>query len=349
MDLGYLNSRIRAWSSRLLTADEYDTFISAGDIKSLINHLKETAYVRDIEIAAARYADEEEIIEGGLKGNLTKTLKAIWDYAPPDARDLIHSVFAIWEVYNLKAILRARDKGISADDSLSVLMPVGMTDESALKELNQQKDITGVISLLSSWASPYASPIRKVFQQYMLEKNLMIIETALDRFVHNYILSITAGNNLNNVIIARFLRQRIDSINISTILKLSGEEISPANAEEYFLDKGEGIDRNDFLRIISAKNKKDVLHGLADAVRDGRCKRLISSAEPDESFFLEEQIEELSRQNICRLAVVEPLSIALTLCFIYKKIREVKNLRLIVRAKIFNMPAIEVKRFIILG
>lgn len=347
MDLNYLNARIRAWKSELLTEGTYDELIAAEDVQSLINRLKETNYARDIEIAAARYEDAREIVEGGLKGSLAKTFNELWKYAQPQARVLLRAIFSLWEVYNLKAIMRARINGISPDDSISVLIPAGEMDESALKELNQQKDMQEIIKLLHTWGSPYARPIKDVVEQYLRERQLIIIELALDRFVHAYCFSIAADNSINGEIIKRFIGDRIDSINISMLLKLSGENIPSANAVDYFLEGGERIDKDNFLLLARSKNKSELLQGLVGSLKDKHWKELIGTTEYEDAFFVEEQLEELLSRQACRLAVIEPLSIALALCFIYKKIREIKNLRLILRAKIFEIPAIEAKRFII--
>src|SRR3972149_7237112 len=219
VELSYLNARIRAWKGELLTRGAYDGLIAAEGVQSLINRLKETNYARDIEIAAARYEDAREIVEGGLKGSLAKTFNELWKYAQPQTRVLLRALFALWDVYNLKAIVRARINGIPPDDSISVLIPAGEMDESALKELNQQKDVQEVIKLLYTWGSPYARPIKDVVEQYLRERQLIIIELALDRFVHAYCLSLAVGNSINGEIIKRVIRGSIDSINISMLLK----------------------------------------------------------------------------------------------------------------------------------
>ena len=348
MELSYLNARIRAWKGRLLDRETYERLINARDIHALINHLKEGVYARDIEISAARYTGERDVLEGALKGNLGRTFKDLWDYAHDNARGLLRVIFSVWEVYNLKTILRARHGGIPPDDSISVLMPAGDMDEPALKELNQQKDISGVANLLSTWGSPYAAPIKAAIPKYIRERHLILIELSLDRFLQGRCLSAAmAASGANRKIIEEFVRERIDGINISMLLKQLRDEAMPVGIGEYFLEGGEWIDKGRFLKIAMIRDGGEFLRALADAVGDRRWRDAVSSAEHENVFFLEEQIEDLSRRNLCRLAIIEPLSIALAICFVYTKIREIKNLRLIVRAKVFNMPAIDVKRFIL--
>lgn len=347
MDLGYLNARIRAWKGRLLGKEAYDGLIAAEGVKGLINRLKETDYARDIEIAAARYEDEGEILEGGLKASIAKAFNKLWKYAQPETRALLRAIFSLWEVYNLKTLIRARLYGIPPDASVSSLIPAGEMDESALKELNQQRDVQEIIKLLHTWGSPYAKPLENVVEQYLQERQLTLIELALDRFVHEQCLSIGAENSRDREIVKQFIKDRIDSINISMLLKLSDENIALDNVVNYFLEGGERIDKDSFLLLARSRNKRELLQDLAGLLKDKRWKTLVASIDPENIFFLEEQLEEFIRQKVCRLAVTEPLSIALAICLIYKKIREIKNLRLIVRAKIFDMPAIEVKRFII--
>ncbi len=347
LDLSYLNARIRAWKGELLNKEAYDALIGAEDAKGLITRLRETLYDRDMEIAAARYDNEAAVIEGGLRANLSDTFKRLWDYAPVSARGILRAIFSLWEIYNLKAILRARDKGISPDESISILMPAGEMDESALKELNQQKDIADILSLLSTWGSPYVRPIRDAMELYKKERRLIPIELGLDRFVHHHAIISVQGNDINRRIMKRLVKERIDSINISTLLKVSGEGILPNDIGGYFLEGGERINRGDFLKLAGTKDRKGLFQGLADSVKEGKWKKIIGAADPEEAFFIEEKLEGFISGEMCRLSVTEPLSIALAACFIYQKVREIKNLRLIVRAKIFEIPAIEVKRFII--
>ncbi|MBI5328975.1 MAG: V-type ATPase subunit [Deltaproteobacteria bacterium] len=347
VDLSYLNARIRAWKGELLTKEAYDGLIAADGIKSLISRLKETVYVRDIEIASAMYKNERELVVAGLNRNLAKTFKELWSYSSEQTRVLLRAIFSIWEVYNLKTLLRARANGISPDESASILIPAGEMNESALKELNQQKDVFEVVKLLSTWGSQYARPMQRVMKQYMRERHIAVFEFALDRFAASHAFYDTAENDINKKIIEQFIKQRIDCINISTLLKLGDEGVAITDVGDYFLAGGDMIHKGGFLRLSESRNKSELLKGLADLLKDSRWKKLIGSAEPESAFFLEERFEELLRHKVCRLTVVEPLSIALAICFIYKKIREIKNLRVIVRAKIFDVPAIEVKRFIL--
>src|SRR3989338_3670215 len=285
MDLGYLNSRIRAWRGSLLDKEDYDSLIGARDIHGMVNYLKDGAYARDMEISAARNTNETDVIEGAIKGNLTRTFKNLWEYAPDEAGVLLKVIFSVWEVYNLKAVLRAKSKGVSPAESMTVLMPSGDMDESALKELNQQKDIFELANLLSTWGSPYAKPVKEGIRQYTRERHLAGIELGLDRFIHDYCLSVAmAAGGINGEIIKRFVRERIDSINISTLIKLSGDGILPANISDYFLEGGEVLDKDRFLMLAISKDTRVLLEGLANAVKDSRWKDAIISLESENIF-----------------------------------------------------------------
>lgn len=332
---------------RLLTEEIYNGLMNAEDMDALINRLRETGYARDIEIALSRFKDGRDVVESGIKGNLMRALRRLWEDAPLPARPLLKAIFSIWEVYNLKAILRARERGIHPAESISILIPAGEMDESALRELNQQADATDILNLLSTWGSPYAGPLKGVMGQYKSERHLLILELALDRFVHNSCLSIPEENGINGKIIAGLVRKRMDSINISTLFKFSGEGVAPSDMSPFFIEGGERIDRDTFLMLSESKDRTELLKGLRDSMKEGRWKRMIGSVEPEDTFLLEERFEELIKEDMCRLSIIEPLSISLAICFIYRKIREVKNIRLIARGKVFNIPAFELKRFML--
>jgi len=348
MDLGYLNSRIRAWMGELLQEEFYDGLLHAEDLDALINRLRETVYARDIEIAMSRFKEGREIVEGGLRGNLIRAFSRLWEYAPPPARPLLKAIFSVWEVYNLKAIIRARERGVHPSESISILIPIGEMDESALKELNSQSDVVEILDLLSAWGSPYAKPIKGVLEQYRRERHLLILEIALDRFLHDYCLTIAVEDRINRKIMEGFIRNRIDAVNIATLLKLSGEEFAPHDSILFFIEGGERIDRDSFSRLSGSKDRAGLLEGLRDTIKDERWKRVVGSTDPEEAFLLEERLEDLIEGDVCRLSIIEPSSISLAICFIYRKIREVKNLRLLARGKIFNIPPFELKQYMII-
>ncbi|MBI5287291.1 MAG: V-type ATPase subunit [Deltaproteobacteria bacterium] len=345
--MDYLNARIRAWRSQLLKKEVYDGLIAEDTLEGLIERLRVTSYARDIEVTRSRLGDkdESEILEGGLKGNLERVFGGLWKDAPPMARELLRVILSSWEVYNIKTVLRGGDKGPPPEEVFSLLLPCGSLDVQALKELNQARDVKSVASLLDTWGSPYTRPIKDNLSRYVKDKELMPIELALDRFLYSNALEMLDGDDLDIRMVRNLIRDRIDLANSLTPLKLAGEK--GVVAESYFIQGGKRLTEDGFLLLSREEKVEGLLEGLASMLKDGAWSGVVKSIEPEDAFLLEERLGDLIQKEFCRMAIVEPLTIALSICFIYKKVREVKNLRLIAKGKAHRIPTFEIRRLII--
>lgn len=346
MDFGHLNARIRAWRSGLLNKEAYDGLIATDTLEGMVERLKSTPYAPDIEVASSRLGGgrESEVLEEGFKRNLQGILKGLWRYAPSEGRPLLKAILSWWEVYNIKTVLRGRDKGVPLEEVFALLLPCGYLDEMALKELAMARDVRGVAHLLDTWGSPYAKPLREGLQRYMKDKDLMPLEVAIDRFLYEHHIKALEGNGVDVRIVKALMQDRIDLTNISMLLKLAGERGIPPTS--YFIQGGIRLTEDDFQGLARGEGKDGLLRGLAVRLKEEAWRKVVNSIDQEEAFLLEERLEGLIQERFWRRAIVEPLSIALCISYIYEKTREIKNLRLILKGKVYKIPGYEVKRLV---
>jgi vacuolar-type H+-ATPase subunit C/Vma6 len=117
--------------------------------------------------------------------------------------------------------------------------------------------------------------------------------------------------------------------------------------EGFFIEGGRRIRWRDFLRLSGIASREELLAALPDAVNDVAWQRILLIAGEEDMDIVEESFEDLHRRALSRHAIKEPLTIALAAAFIYSKIREIKNLRIIARGKLFSIPEDELKRVLI--
>ncbi len=349
MDLGYINARVRAWKGEFFKEEDYNNFLSIGSLEGFVGKLKVTCYEFDLEESRARFGEKPEmiILEKGLKGNLSRTFSNIWDELPSDARPLIGFLLSVWDIYNLKTIIRGLHRGINPDEIYSILIPAGDFDEPALKELAQQKDIQVLINTLNTWNNPYGRVLNENFSAYKKNKEIIGMELALDRFAYDFHLSLLKGNDINTSIMRELLRDRIDASNIITLFKFM-ESRSSYQIINYFIQGGKRLQEKDFLELSGYEDKEDMLNRLITAVKDSDWKEKLRTIDLLDIPVFEEEMEELIRKRYCRKAVIYPLTIAVIICFYFRKVREIKNLRLIGMGKESSIPEEELKRYLLL-
>lgn len=349
MDIGYINARVRAWKGEFFDEEDYKDLLSIDSIDEFIISLKGTSYGFDLEEAKARFSGMPVIavLDNGLKANLSRTFKSIWNESPLKIRELIRLLFFIWDIHNLKTIIRGIHKGVNPDEIYSILIPAGDFDESALKELARQSDINGLIHLLNTWDNHYERPLREGLSDYLENKDIVNLELALDRFAYDFHLGLLKGNDINTSIMRELLRDRIDASNIITLFKFM-ESRSSYQFINYFIQGGKRLQENDFLELGGYKDKEDMLNRLITTVKDSDWREKLRRIDLLDIPVFEEEMDDLIRKRYCRQAVIYPLTIAVIICFYFRKVREIKNLRLIGMGKESSIPEEELKRYLLL-
>jgi V/A-type H+-transporting ATPase subunit C len=346
-DLSYLNARLRGWRRGLCKSKDYDGFLEAESIESYLDLLRPTDYGPDIGVAGARFERTYDILSSALRSNLSRSFQSLWEKSPPGARTYLKALFSVWEVYNIKALLRGIDRGVRREELFENLVPAGELDLSALKELSRSKDIKDLLRLLRTWGSPYAEPLLRGFPGYQRDHSLVEMELNLDIFTTGFFAHTIKRRTVNGKVIARMLVDRVDAQNIMTLMKAVGEGYSTEVMEGYFLEGGIRLRRREFLRLTELESREELLAALPESVNDIEWGKVLYMAGAEDMDVLEELFEDLAARALSRSSVKEPLSIALAAAFIFAKIREIKNLRVIARGKLFKIPNDELKRVLI--
>ena len=370
MDLGYLNARVHGSKGTLLTPEDFNRLSSAKDSHSLASLLGTTRYGPAIELARAAMAgagDTGASISIALRAELEGSLSALWRAAPEEARALLRAVLSPFELLSLKTVIRGIERAVPRDEILGNTLAIGELDLTALKELSALKDFGEVLRKLKTWGSPYAGPLSRVLKEYSRTKSLATIELALDRYAITHWFKGLSSGSTNNAIIRDALRDRADSANIMTLLKLAAEapaRITPQTAttetrggtrggaetgtragagaenKDLFIDSGKRLSKEAFTRLLAIDTREELLSALPEELGDSKWGEAVLYGEvgPGGALTLEENLEHLTGLALIRRAMVEPLSIAPSAAYIYHLVREIKNLRLVLRGAVFKIP-----------
>lgn len=337
MDLSYFNARIRGLMGRLLSPADYESLLKAEGFKPYYERLRSTAYGPYIEAASARFERDDEALSTALRLNLTDTFAILWKRPPEDAKVLLKSILSTWEIYNLKTVLRGLARGIRREDVAKTLVPAGEFDEAALNVLLGSKDVHDLVRFLFTWSSPYAAPVKKGIDRYLKSASLIEIELNLDKFIYGPVLNDLKDRPRDSRVIKDMLTLRIDLQNIMTLLKISGEGYSEEAVSGFFIDGGARLKKKEFVKMAGV-SREGIIKWLIEAAAEKDIRQALEASDAREPGLLEERFEEAVRRRLSRLSVIEPLSIALPAFFIFTKVREIKNIRIIADAKTFGFP-----------
>ncbi|HUU75541.1 MAG TPA: ATP synthase A1 subunit C [Methanoregulaceae archaeon] len=333
MDYGYINARVRGMHSILLDRKAYDSLILKQDILSIITELENTPYRKEVEEASVLYSGVLAV-EYALRRNLIRTYQKILSLVKGRLAEKYILIFLNkWDVQNIKTILRGKNIHISQDEILECLIPAGELDEVTITELLKQPDVRAVVDLLATWEQPYALPLTECLDDYAENRDLSILEYAIDQYYYRNALDTVSGRSEEARIIKSLIMAEIDVVNIKNLIRVINENVEYEDAKRLFLEGGSHILEDKFSSMYETGNIADAMKQL-----DGTPYYFLSHL-PDDVFksgqisSFEKELDKFIIKNGTRTYDGDPLSISIVIGYLWAKYSEIINLRIIARCK----------------
>ncbi len=335
-DYSYINARIRGMKGRLFGLSEYEELIKMHDLPSVVLFLSDSDYGRFIVSAEKAGVNEAE---EALRRDISDTFKKIYEIADDKIKRLLGILLGRWDVYNIKTILRGRHINKTPEDIMPLLIATGVFSESLLKELCLQVDVKGIADALITWRSPYGYVIQEGIKEYKESDDISSIELRLDKFFYTDSLKRLNKNREADYYVYTMLSYQIDMLNVITSLRMLKEERLKIYSAQYFIEGGDAFSKELYQKVISEKGFEAGLR-LLNTIKFRRRFRFT-----EEVFWGITDLSEMERRletgvlkNAISLSLKDPLNISLIIGYIWKKINEVINLRLILRGKQVQIP-----------
>lgn len=350
-DLFYLNTRLHAMRAQFLSRREYEMLLALPDLSSIAAALRETPYGQFIESTGGE-VPEAARIEEALRRNVSQTLARLLAISSGDCADAVRLVLGHWEVQAVKTVLRGLVSGAYPAEILSSLVPTGLHDEAALEEMCRQADPRALAELMVTWREPLGRALLRALASFREPRDLAILESALDRCWFEQ-----AASRLREIrpaspgedALSLFVSLSVDTMNLMTVLKEVGDRIVPVNRDRYLLPGGRIFDKNALDRIRASPT---LAEALQEAGRSLFLRPLAALPAPAEGVpflaVVERQLDRVLLGASRYLARVDPLGWGPLVSFLLDKLREVRNLRMIVRARLVDLPEAELGHLLIL-
>jgi V/A-type H+-transporting ATPase subunit C len=333
----YANARLRAMKGRLLGPKGVLDLLAQPDLPARLESLKRSDYGAGLAAHLAREPDPLRAAERGLGRRLVEDLVAIDRFLGGEAaRGLFRAVLAFEDGRNLKTVLRGITRGEPPDRIFLLVAPTPELDDGALGELARQKDVKAVLDLLTTWRSPYAPALEQAFESFRVQRDLFLLEVALDQRLFADALQAARGDGEDGRMLLGFLETWIDLANAATLLKRA----DGGRSAELFIPGGRLVTRKRFQQLAELPES-----ALRDALaRLGRLHlelQLAAMGERADPFTVDQRLQRALRQAMQREARVHPLSLAVPLSFVLERRAEVQRIRLVLRGAEFGLPGEE--------
>ncbi|MCR4407190.1 MAG: V-type ATPase subunit [Anaerolineae bacterium] len=340
-----VHARVRAMYSTMLTAEVWAALYEAPSFASLINILKDTVYGPYLlEVEEKALTPRRAIYQ--IKKHLANAYNTVIHLVPEHAQPLLTQLYRLFEVDNLKAVLRGIVTGASWDQVRYVLFPLGAITVLPAQAMVEAESVGAAVELLRG--TPYYDTLAHAMERFTAEQSLFPLEVALDLDYRRELwkdINQLSGRDREQAL--HIVGSLIDMDNLMWAIRyrvyhhLSEEEII-----NYTVPFGYQV-RDEDIRAIAAG--ADIAQVLARVYPDLTDVRSLLE-EPRRGLpLLEVRLQKYIVER-CREAFIGyPFHVGIPLAYVVLNELEIQDLTVLVEAKSLRIPVEEFRSHLLMG
>ena len=322
----YTYARVSVMRSSLLRKDDYSKLMKMNT-NEIIGYLESSQYRKEIDELAVQFKGVQ-LMELALNKNLANTWAKLRKISPDSLRALISVYLLRVDVWNLKTIIRAKYTKLDSAQLPAMLLPSGYLNEKKLAELAKKDSIEEILKSAGFIDFSYFS---EALESFRSSKSIAEIENILDRFYYSAMIEFSGKLPNEGRLFREFVELELAINTIINILRLKRANVSAKDIESKV--KLPQADRALFRKMINAASAGDAANLLLirfkQIVEDG-VNEFISNGS-----LIKLELD-LSRHLLKRSMLLihqHPLTVDVILGYMFAKEIEVRNIKMLLKAR----------------
>ncbi len=346
-DYSYANARVRAMNARLLEDSMYKSLLDAPDYNRAIAVLEGTEYGEDIEHFMMEGA-RPTILDRAFNRNFVRNFAKIKDFFMGRPEEMVNILLSRWDLYNLKTILRGMRALVPKAEIVRNLVPIGELDQVVLEEIVNQPDLRAsldaTVMFSLQWSIPYGQAIAKNLTEYLREQDLSVLELALDKLHYGAVTGMLKRSDPDTQLVREMVRMEVDAINIVSLMRACGLELSGKKAEDYFVPGGTLETAKKYVAMMELGQPEKVYEALLGKTPYRKALEAAWAVfdQRGDSAFEDEMQKHIIREGMKMSK--DPLGIGVIIEYMWRKHLEITNLRIILRGKSIGLIESQIRK-----
>lgn len=323
----YAYVRVQTMKTMLLKKEDYDRLMKLS-IPEIAKSLQDFGYKKEIDAIALKTITAINL-EKALNQNRTESFEKIKRICEENIAILVNIYLLRYDIQNMKTIIRAKINNKSQKEIIELLQE-GMFNKKIYEQLMTLTKIEDVLLALPGL------PLEKrklLSRQYHETKLLFTVENQLDKIYAAMLMEIAEKIPNEGELFQKLIIAEIDVINVKLLIRCKKENLPYQEVKSYLIPLGTittqmnvgRIYNHDINKIIESLQRSSISAVVKEYKKLPESKRTISQIETMLSTFLIKKANLLSHQY--------PLSIYIILGYMLSKDIEIKNLKMIIKAK----------------
>jgi V/A-type H+-transporting ATPase subunit C len=320
----YPNARVRARMGRLLTEKQLSEIIEADNVEEVKNYLRGLPDY-------AKYVDQYPL-EKALDTQLAETYDTLAKITPAGIQPIFKVLLQKWDVTNIKSIIIAKESGLSREETADLLIPFGELT-GTMDKLLDAKTVTDIITGLEG--TEYARVLDDALSEYENTGMILPLEASLDKyFLDNLLTAASNPADESARVLHSYIGAQVDATNLSIILRSKVEGLKYDSIQPYIVPNGYQIREWKLKDLMEAED----VGGVISSLEGTEYAQILADSLPEYTKTgsvapLETALDEQIRKTAKALSMKIPFGIGPIVGYLNKKDKEIRNLKVITRAK----------------
>ncbi|MDR0900317.1 MAG: V-type ATP synthase subunit C [Methanobrevibacter sp.] len=318
------NARVRARKGRLFDEKHFSEIIESDNIDEITNYLR----------GFPDYAEhiDNYSLEKSLDIQLSETYDMIARIAPENIKKAFVALAKKSDINNIKSLITAKEANLNSNDTSNLLIPSGKLYED-IQHLIDSNTVEDVVAGLDG--TEYGVVLEDALNEYKESKMILPLEAALDKYyLENLLTAANVPSNDNTAILYSYIGSQVDVNNIKLIIRAKTDGLNYEGISPYMIKEGHDIKEWKLKDLMESEDVSGVINSLegtdfAQILNDN----LQNYNETGSVAVFEKALDEYISDYANSLSLKNPLGIGPIIGFLNKKEKEVKNLKIIARAK----------------
>ncbi|MFP4403489.1 MAG: V-type ATPase subunit [Candidatus Woesearchaeota archaeon] len=326
--LPYTFARVSAMKSKLIKKNDYYKLLKL-DPDSIIRFLQESEYKDVITKLSVKYSGLD-LLDQALRKNKVKTFVKLKKISPRNVVEIINLYLNRWDYHNLKIVLRGIYSNSTKKEVSDLIINIGNFDKKHFINLFEKNSI--IDSLIYSKIVK-EKEIKNAIEEFKSKNRLIELENSLDQVYFKKAIDGTQIYGEYGKTLKDFLLRDIDINNIKNIIRFKKEGMDKEKILNMMIYSGKKLSKKNLEKIIS----QNTLKGVLDELKKTYYAKYIDFNDEEKIIDLEIALNNYNLKFAITKSNLNPMSIEGVISFMIRKMIEVRNIRLIVKSKYFDI------------
>ncbi|MBK1809213.1 V-type ATP synthase subunit C [Clostridium sp. YIM B02505] len=318
MDFTQVIPRLRVLENRLLDKSKIDRMIDSASAADVLKILQETEYSN--VAGNVSHPKEYEII---LSSELRRVFHMLYEASPH--KEIVDIMSIKYDFHNVKVLIKGK---LLNKDLNEILIPVGTVDLDKLKAAVGDEYYRDIPSIMGK-------AVEAALDNFSKEKDPQSIDLIIDRYQYTAMYEI--AKELQDPFIKKYVDTLIDLSNIRTLLRVKKQKKGRDFLAGALLSGGR-IDKEKFLVLLN-DSSENVYGKLSYTDYAGVLKFGMEQYTKTGSSSELEKLSDNYMMRFMKDAKYVSFGPEPIIAYIYAKENEIKNIRIIMVAKLNNIPS----------